>query len=104
MRAELQYALRWAQGHHNHVVLVVPPEQHRKALDLLVAHAGAHTFGGRSLRLPGGGCLSVMSAPEPIPKVIFDVMFSGWGPDTNLGTGEMNQWCKAANQVLTHLV
>jgi len=102
MMAELQYALRCASLSHNHVVMVVPPEQHSAAIRMLVAHSEAGAFGGRSLRLATGGCLSVMSVNEPIFETPFDVMFTGWGQVT-VTVEEMNRWRKAANQFLTRV-
>lgn len=102
MMAEIQYALRCATVSRNHVVLVVPPEQHGVALALLVAHSGEGAFGGRSLRPSEGGCLSVMSVKEPVFEEPFDVLFTGWGQVTATAE-EMNRWRKAASQVLTRV-
>ncbi len=102
MMAEIQYALRCATLNRNHVALVVPPEHHVEALNLLVAHAGDGAFGGRSLRVAEGGCLSVMSVKEPVFEEPFDVLFTGWGQTTAVAE-EMNRWRKAASQVHTRV-
>lgn len=103
MIADIQYAAKCATVHKNHVAMVVPQDRHMEALNLLVAIAGTHPMGGRSVVFPSGGQLSVMNVKEAAFEEPFDVMFTGWGQVT-MGAEEMTRWRKAASQVVSRVV
>jgi hypothetical protein len=100
---DFMYARDYAEDKQAWVVVVVPPEALKDAQNALVAVANGHQFSGRTLRLPRGGCVSLVPVtnqsflPDDQP---FHVMFAGWGGKTTQAQ-EMARWRTAASRTVS---
>jgi len=86
------------------IVVVVPPEAYEEAKAALVAVAGSHPFGGRTLVLPDGGRVSAVRSSDEVfipSDQPFHTLFAGWGATKATQAQEMVRWRTAARSTVT---
>jgi len=95
----LTRALKHVKRTHSWLVIIVPKALLEEALPVFMGLTNGYSFGGRTIILPCGGKLSLVSTPSPdfIPKDIpFDIML--WGVEHD--TEELNRWRAASRSLV----
>jgi len=104
MITDFIYAREHVKMTRTWLVILVPEDKIREARETFSALANGYAFGGRTIRLTGGGRLSLVSASNEVfvPKdTPFDIMLLGWGGSTEKDTQELARWRTASRSLVT---
>lgn len=106
MFTEMLAAYRSVENSTGRVLLIVPEKVYEESLRILGCYAPPGQMSGRSIRLPGGGLLSILPATfrDKLSSVVsgsYKVLLAGWGQASPEDIKMLPIWVEKASEVVT---